>query len=109
KSVMPMEPKGTRPISTFRPESRSQASEPTPMPMENVASRIVTIVSSPRSTSRANGVNEVRKTEPKNQSHEIPSSELKTALLGYASFRFRGGSENGFRLMRRSGATDGVE
>ena len=32
KSVMPIEPNGTRPISILRPESRSQSSDPVPIP-----------------------------------------------------------------------------
>ena len=38
---MPMEPSGTRPISTLWPDSRSQASEPSAVPIENAASSSV--------------------------------------------------------------------
>ncbi len=78
---MPIDPSGTRPISTLRPDSRSVTSEPVPMPNENTASRNVTTPSSPPRFSRANGVKLVRKIEPKNQSHEMPRIELKTAGL----------------------------
>ena len=40
-SVRPIEPNGTRPISTLRPDSRSHSSEPTPMPTEKIASSSV--------------------------------------------------------------------
>ena len=36
--VMPIAPSGTRPISTWRRESVSHASEPSPMPTENTTS-----------------------------------------------------------------------
>ena len=49
-TVRPIEPNGTRPISTLWPESRSQASEPTPTPTEKVASSALTVVSEPPST-----------------------------------------------------------
>ena len=52
-SVRPIEPNGTRPSSTLRPDSRSHSSEPTPMPTENSASRNVTTCSSPPRTSLA--------------------------------------------------------
>src|SRR5947208_1775948 len=35
---MPIAPSGTRPISTWRRDSTSQSSEPTPMPTENTTS-----------------------------------------------------------------------
>ena len=38
---MPMEPSGTRPISTLCPDSLSQASEPSAVPIENAASNRV--------------------------------------------------------------------
>ena len=50
---MPMEPSGTRPISILWPESRSQASEPSAVPIENAASNSVYTVLSPPSTSFA--------------------------------------------------------
>src|SRR4051812_1866979 len=107
-AVMPIDPNGTRPISTFRPESFSQSSDPVPMPIENTArSRVTTFSSRPR-TLRAYGVNDVRKIEPKNHSHEIPMSELKTARSRAAIFRFCHVSVKGFQLMRRSGAADAV-
>src|SRR5512135_2276150 len=98
---MPMDPKGTRPISTFRPDSLSVTSEPAPMPIENTASRNVTTPSSPPRVSRAYGVKLVRKIEPKNQSHEMPRIELKTAALVFAIFRFDQVSVNGFQLIRK--------
>ena len=50
KTVRPIEPKGTSPISTCRAESRSQSSEPMPMPSVNTPSSRVTLVSVPPST-----------------------------------------------------------
>ncbi len=38
KRVRPSAPKGTSPISTMRPERRSQRNEPAPIPTENIAS-----------------------------------------------------------------------
>ena len=52
-TVMPIDPSGTRPISTLWPESLSQASEPSAVPMENAASSSVYTVLSPPSTSFA--------------------------------------------------------
>ncbi|MCY1227163.1 hypothetical protein D9M72_394250 [compost metagenome] len=52
-TVMPIEPNGTRPISTWRPDKRSHSSEPVPMPSENTASSSVTTFWSPPSTSLA--------------------------------------------------------
>ena len=50
---MPMDPSGTSPISTLCPESFSQASDPSAVPMENAASSSVYTVLSPPSTSCA--------------------------------------------------------
>ena len=49
-SVRPIEPKGTRPISTRLPDMRSHNSEPRPMPTVKVASSSVTDDSPPPST-----------------------------------------------------------
>ena len=49
-TVSPMEPKGTRPISTLRPESRSHNSDPTATPTENPTMVSVTSDSEPCST-----------------------------------------------------------
>lgn len=46
-TVRPKEPKGTRPISTLRPESFSQSIEPRAIPTENTVRIRVTTVSSP--------------------------------------------------------------
>ncbi len=106
---MPIEPNGTRPISILRPESRSQSSDPVPMPRENTARSSVTTFSSPCSVSRANGVNDVRNTEPKNHSHEIPISELNTARWRAAIARLRHVSENGFQLIARPASAEGED
>ena len=53
KTVMPMEPNGTSPTSTLCPDMRSHRSDPTPIPMENVASSSVVTHSSTLSTSLA--------------------------------------------------------
>ncbi len=50
---MPIDPSGTRPISTLWPESFSQASEPSATPIEKAASNSVNTVLSPPSTSFA--------------------------------------------------------
>ena len=52
-SEMPMEPKGTSPISTCLDDSRSHSSEPQPMPSVKTPSSRVTLVSVPPSTSLA--------------------------------------------------------
>ena len=52
-TVRPKEPKGTRPISTLRPESFSHSIEPKAMPTENTVRISVTTVSSPYSHSLA--------------------------------------------------------
>ena len=46
-TVSPIEPNGTRPISTLRPDMRSHSSDPVPMPMENSVSSSVTTCSLP--------------------------------------------------------------
>ena len=64
-TVMPIEPNGTRPISTLCPDSRSHSSEPTPMPIENSASSSVyDMLGSPPSTSFVKFGSCVRKIEP---------------------------------------------
>ncbi len=45
--VNPMEPKGTSPSSTIRPDSRSHSSEPMPIPTANSVSNKVTTGSPP--------------------------------------------------------------
>ncbi|MNC49389.1 hypothetical protein D3C75_985640 [compost metagenome] len=52
-TVRPMEPSGTRPISTSLPDSRSQSIEPAPMPRVKMPSNRVTPLSVPPSTSLA--------------------------------------------------------
>ena len=47
----PIEPTGTSPISTLCPDKRSHITAPSATPMEKTASRLVTTVVSPRSTS----------------------------------------------------------
>ena len=59
-----MEPKGTRPISTLRPDSRSHRSDPMPTPTENTASRTVTVISEPCSTLFAKSGSCERKSAP---------------------------------------------
>ena len=98
KTVMPIEPSGTSPISTLPPDKRSVSSAPTPMPIENAASRNVTTASLPPSTSRAKGAKLVRKIEPKNHNHEIPRIELKTVRSWCAIFRLAHVSEKAFQL-----------
>src|SRR5579871_3851532 len=81
KTDMPIEPNGTRPISTLCPESFSHIREPMPMPTENTASSNVTTFSSPESTSLAKGENEVRKVAPKYHSQEMPIIDRNTVRL----------------------------
>ncbi|MNL23892.1 hypothetical protein D3C87_1453020 [compost metagenome] len=102
-TVMPMEPNGTRPISTVRPDSRSHSRDPTPMPIENIASSSVTTFWSPPSTSRAKLKKAVRNVAPRNQSQEMPSRLRNTTRRSRASIRLRHVSVSGFQLMRRSG------
>ena len=106
---MPMEPKGTRPISTLWPDRRSHISEPAPMPMENTASSIVTTWASPPSTSRAKPVKVVRNTEPKNHSQEMPIIDRNTVRLPRACSRFFQVSVTGFQLMRSAGSGAGED
>jgi hypothetical protein len=50
-TVSPIEPNGTRPISTLRPDRRSHNSEPMPTPAENITNSTVTTSSLPPRTS----------------------------------------------------------
>ena len=77
------------------------------MPTENVASNSVTTCSLPDNTSLAKPVNEVRKIEPKNHSHEIPIIDKNTTRFCLAIFRFAQVSVTGFQLILRSGAGAG--
>ena len=104
---MPIAPSGTRPISTWRRESTSHSSEPTPMPTENTTSSSDATCSSPCSTSFAKAGNWARNAAPKNHIHEMPSSERKTTRLPCASLRLRQVSLTGFQLMTRPGSVDG--
>ena len=106
-TVMPMAPNGTRPISTRCPDIFSHSTEPRPMPTENVANSKVTTCSLPDRTSLANPVNEVRKIEPKNHSHEIPIIDRNTTRFLLAIFRFAQVSVTGFQLILSSGAGAG--
>src|SRR5690606_28089334 len=74
-----IEPNGTRPISTFSPDIFSQSIEPRPMPNENTVRIRVTTLSSPYSQSFAYAGICVRYTAPRNQNHELPTSERETA------------------------------
>jgi hypothetical protein len=97
-SVMPMEPKGTRPISTLWPRAARTRARPGRCRRRTTREH----VTSPRrhgATSRPNGVMAVRKIEPKNHIHEMPSSEWNTVRSVAASFRLRQVSLNGFQLM----------
>ena len=104
---MPIEPKGTRPISTLWPERRSQRSEPIAMPTEKTASSSVTTLSFPPSTSLLKPANEVRNTDPKNHSQEIPSTERNTLRFCLATIRLRQVSETGFQLILSAGSAGG--
>ena len=107
KTVMPIEPNGTSPISTRRPESLSHASDPTPIPMEKMASRNVTTASLPPRFVRAYGVKLVRKIDPKNHIQEMPMIELNTATSPCAIFRLAQVSVNGFQLIVSPGSAAG--
>ncbi len=106
-TVMPIEPKGTRPISTLWPDRRSQSSEPTPMPIENTASSSVTTPWSPPSVSLAKPAKVVRKIEPKNHSQEMPRIDRNTERLPRAWPTLRQVSVNGFQLIVRPGSGAG--
>ena len=77
-SVMPIEPNGTRPISTLCPDSFSHSSEPTATPMEKTVSSSVNTVGSPPSTLRAYSGSCVKYIDPKNQNHEMPRHDRNT-------------------------------
>ena len=52
KAVMPNAPSGTSPISTVRADSFSHSIDPTPVPIENIASaKIYKVADPPRLTS----------------------------------------------------------
>src|SRR5215831_800910 len=80
-AVMPMEPSGTSPISTLCPDNRSQAREPSAVPIENDASSSVYTVLSPPRTSLAYAGNCASSSAPTSQNQEMPSSELRMARL----------------------------
>src|SRR5450756_190040 len=105
---MPIEPKGTSPISTLCPDNRSHNKEPTPTPSEKTASSMVTTWVSPPSTSLAKLKNDVRNVAPKNQSQEMPSSDRNTVRSVFASFRFFQVSDTGFQLITRPGSDGGA-
>jgi hypothetical protein len=106
-TLMPIAPSGTSPISTWRRDSTSHSSEPTPMPTENTTSSSDATCSLPCSTSLAKGGKSDRNTAPKNHIHEMPSSERKTTMFWCANIRLRQVSVTGFQLMRRFGSVDG--
>ena len=108
KTLMPMAPSGTRPISTWRRESTSHKSEPVPMPMENTTSSSEATCSLPCSTSLAKLGNWLKNTAPKNHIQLIPSSERNTTMFSCASFRLRQVSVKGFQLMVRCGSVAGT-
>ena len=106
-ALMPMAPSGTSPISTWRRDSISQASEPMPMPTENTTSSSEATCSSPCSTSLAKAGKLARKTAPKNHIQLMPSSERNTTMSSRASRRLRQVSDKGFQLMAKSGSVAG--
>jgi hypothetical protein len=107
-TLMPIEPSGTSPISTFRFDSFSHSSEPIPIPIENVPSSTVTTSGFADSTSLAKLKKDVRNVAPTNHSHEIPSRLRNTVRSSRASARLRHVSLNGFQLIFRSGCIAAV-
>ena len=98
--VMPIEPSGTRPISTWRRDSVSHSSEPTPMPTENTTSSSVATCSSPCSTSLAKGGNGVRNTDaeephPRDAQQRAEHDDVVVRELEVGQV-----SVTGFQLMR---------
>jgi hypothetical protein len=80
-AVRPMEPSGTRPISTVCRDSLSHRSEPAPTPTENTASSKVTTDSSPPSTSLAYAGSDDSTTDPSAQNQLMPISARNSVLL----------------------------
>ena len=101
---MPIEPKGTRPISTLRPERRSQASEPSPTPTEKIARSAVTLDSPPCSTFFANSGNCERNSAPYSQNQEMPRIERYTTGLARIASKLRQVSRTGFGSMVSAGS-----
>src|SRR5436853_5683806 len=77
------------------------------MPIENTASRSVTTPWAPPSVSLAKPAKVVRKIEPKNHSHEIPSSDRNTVRLPRACPRLVKVSLTGFQLIASAGSEAG--
>ncbi len=77
------------------------------MPTEKTTSSSDATCSLPCSTSLAKAGKFDKNTEPKNHSHEMPSSERKTTRLPCASFRLRTVSVTGFQLIASDGSVAG--
>ena len=105
--LIPIDPNGTKPISTLLPDRRSQSKEPIAIPIENVPSSKVTTLSLPPITSLANEENEVKNRAPTNHNQDIPSKDKNTVRLVFANFKLRMVSVMGFQLITKLGAGAG--
>ena len=81
KKLIPSAPNGSTPNSTRSPEITEQNHEPSPIPMEKVASKEMATVASPCKTLSANAGNCVNRIEPTNQNQEIPMMAKNTGPL----------------------------
>ena len=105
-TLMPIEPNGTSPISTWRPERRSHSSEPMPMPSERPPA-----ASSPRSGRRRAPPGEAEEgsqhggTEEPQPGNAQQAGEDGAVLV--RQLQVAPVSLSGFQLMRRSGCGAG--
>ncbi len=102
-------PAARSPISTWRRDSTSHRSDPTPMPTENTTSSSEATCSLPAQHLLARAGNCDRNTAPKNHIQLMPKSERNTTTLPCASLRLRQVSVKGFQLMTRWGSVAGAE
>ena len=79
KTLMPIEPSGTSPSSSLRPEKRSQSSEPTPMPTQNSArNKRDHVLVGVQHASSCRSAAATSTAAPKNQNHDTPRTERNT-------------------------------
>ena len=93
---MPIPPKGTSPISTRRPDSFSQSSDPTAMAIVKTVMISVTTRGPPAKLRTRSGIC-ANTTEPSSQNHDTPRIERNTALRSRAKTSSRHVSLAGFQ------------